>query len=115
MLSPQVLAMFGVGSFFIPLAAEACSRYLGDPLAVFWLVGATSLASTVPFLFVTSPTRPPPATDDKALQAGGGAGDEEEGSDKVASATGAIGAVLKETLQSNKVSYCFVGPPRTEL
>ncbi|GAX75222.1 hypothetical protein CEUSTIGMA_g2666.t1 [Chlamydomonas eustigma] len=55
-----VLAMFGVGSFFIPLAAEACSQFLGSPLAVFWLVGAVSFLSTLPFLFVVSPQKPKP-------------------------------------------------------
>ena len=96
----QVLAMFGVGSFFIPLAAEACSRYLGDPLAVFWLVGATSLASTLPFLFVASPTRPAPE---------GGAGTEEgtavEGEEggKADGGQSAVGAVLEDTFQSHKV------------
>jgi hypothetical protein len=52
--------MFGVGSFFIPLAAEACSQFLGSPLAVFWLVGAVSFLSTLPFLFVSSPQKPKP-------------------------------------------------------
>jgi len=53
-----VLAMFGVGSFFIPLAAEACRHYAGTPLAVFWLVGGVSVLSSVPFLFVRSPSPP---------------------------------------------------------
>ena len=53
-----VLAMFGVGSFFIPLAAEACKHLLGSALDVFWLVGALSLLSTIPFLFVESPKKP---------------------------------------------------------
>lgn len=55
-----VLAMFGVGSFFIPLAAEACKSLFGSALAVFWVVGGLSLVSAIPFLFVTSPQRPPP-------------------------------------------------------
>lgn len=53
-----VLAMFGVGSFFIPLAAEGCKQLLGSALDVFWLVGGLSLISTIPFLFVTSPQKP---------------------------------------------------------
>ncbi len=55
-----VLAMFGVGSFFIPLAAQACKYFLGSALAVFWVVGATSVVAALPFLFVASPTPPPP-------------------------------------------------------
>lgn len=53
-----VLAMFGVGSLAIPLAAQACRQYLGSPLSVFYLVSLTALASAVPFFFVTSPARP---------------------------------------------------------
>ncbi|KAG2434076.1 hypothetical protein HXX76_007804 [Chlamydomonas incerta] len=60
-----VLAMFGLGSFFIPLAAQVCKIYLGSALAVFYLVGALAALSAVPFFFVTSPTRP-------AAAAGGG-------------------------------------------
>ena len=92
--------MFGMGSFFIPLAAEACSQYLGDPLAVFWLVGATSLASTVPFLFVASPTRPAPEGEARAEE--GGAAEGEEGG-KAGGALMAVGAVLEDTFQSHKV------------
>mmetsp|Transcript_9121 Transcript_9121/g.15934 ORF Transcript_9121/g.15934 Transcript_9121/m.15934 type:complete len:507 (-) Transcript_9121:653-2173(-) len=55
-----VLAMFGVGSFFIPLAAQACKYLLGSALAVFWVVSIMSVISTIPFLFVASPTPPPP-------------------------------------------------------
>ncbi|GLI68054.1 hypothetical protein VaNZ11_012349 [Volvox africanus] len=53
-----VLAMFGLGSFFIPLAAQACKTYLDSPLSVFRIIGGLALVSAVPFLFVTSPTRP---------------------------------------------------------
>lgn len=53
-----VLAMFGVGSFFIPLASEACSQLLGSALDVFWVVAIVSLLSTIPFFFVTSPMKP---------------------------------------------------------
>ncbi|KAJ9504836.1 hypothetical protein QJQ45_030524, partial [Haematococcus lacustris] len=55
-----VLAMFGVGSFCIPLAAQACKQLVGDPLAVFWVVSAMSLVATLPFLCVASPAPPPP-------------------------------------------------------
>lgn len=55
-----VLAMFGVGSFCIPLAAQACKYLLGSALAVFWVVSATSVLAAIPFLFVASPTPPPP-------------------------------------------------------
>ncbi|GLC40677.1 hypothetical protein PLESTM_001100600 [Pleodorina starrii] len=65
-----VLAMFGLGSFFIPLAAQACKTYLGSPLSVFYLVGGLALLSAVPFLFVSSPARPAPAS---AGAAGAGA------------------------------------------
>ncbi|KXZ55589.1 hypothetical protein GPECTOR_2g1139 [Gonium pectorale] len=61
-----VLAMFGLGSFFIPMAAQACKATAGSPLAVFYLVGGLALASAVPFLFVASPARP----------SAGGAGDQ---------------------------------------
>ncbi|GIL79806.1 hypothetical protein Vretifemale_9097 [Volvox reticuliferus] len=53
-----VLAMFGLGSFFIPLVAQACKTYLDSPLSVFRIIGGLALVSAVPFLFVTSPTRP---------------------------------------------------------
>jgi FHS family Na+ dependent glucose MFS transporter 1 len=59
-----VLAMFGVGSFFIPLAAEACKQFLGSALDVFWLVGGLSMVSTIPFLFVESPQKPELITED---------------------------------------------------
>lgn len=72
-----VLAMFGVGSFCIPLAAQACKYSLGSALAVFWVVGLTSVVAALPFLFLASPTPPPPVlgtdgpgmftTTDKAL------------------------------------------------
>jgi MFS family permease len=55
-----VLAMFGVGSFFIPLAAQACKHLLGSALAVFWVVAAVSLIASVPFFFVSSPKPPAP-------------------------------------------------------
>lgn len=50
--------MFGVGSFFIPLAAQACKHLFGSPVAVFWLVSGFSVLAALPFLFVASPTRP---------------------------------------------------------
>jgi nitrate/nitrite transporter NarK len=55
-----VLAMFGVGSFCIPLAAQACKYALGSALHVFWVVALTSLLASLPFMFVASPTPPPP-------------------------------------------------------
>ncbi|KAG2501542.1 hypothetical protein HYH03_000049 [Edaphochlamys debaryana] len=61
-----VLAMFGLGSFFIPLGAQACKFYAGTPLAVFYCVGALAAASALPFLFVASPQRPAGANGDGA-------------------------------------------------
>eukprot|EP00197_Chlamydomonas_leiostraca_P016237 CAMPEP_0202862632 /NCGR_PEP_ID=MMETSP1391-20130828/3606_1 /ASSEMBLY_ACC=CAM_ASM_000867 /TAXON_ID=1034604 /ORGANISM="Chlamydomonas leiostraca, Strain SAG 11-49" /LENGTH=432 /DNA_ID=CAMNT_0049542195 /DNA_START=154 /DNA_END=1448 /DNA_ORIENTATION=- len=58
-----VLAMFGVGSFFIPLAAQVCKYVVGDALAVFWVVSGVSVLAATPFLFVSSPTPPAPELD----------------------------------------------------
>lgn len=53
-----VLAMFGVGSFFIPLAAQVCQSLLGNPLAVFWVVACIAVVAALPFLFLRSPVPP---------------------------------------------------------
>eukprot|EP00798_Chlamydomonas_sp_ICE-L_P003780 gene3780-13848_t len=53
-----VLAMFGIGSFLIPLAAMQCHLHLGNDLAVFWIVSAVSALSTIPFFFAESPKPP---------------------------------------------------------
>uniref|UniRef100_A0A7S3VJM8 Major facilitator superfamily (MFS) profile domain-containing protein n=1 Tax=Dunaliella tertiolecta TaxID=3047 RepID=A0A7S3VJM8_DUNTE len=55
-----VLAMFGVGSFLLPLATQICDSFFGSPLMVFYVVSVGAALSAVPFLFVASPTPPPP-------------------------------------------------------
>ncbi|GFR48845.1 hypothetical protein Agub_g10798 [Astrephomene gubernaculifera] len=67
----MVLAMFGLGSFFIPLAAQACSTYLGSPLAVFYLTGGLALIAALPFLALASPTRPTDAADPASAEGSG--------------------------------------------
>jgi hypothetical protein len=49
---------------------QACSVYLGSPLYVFYMVGATAFTAALPFLFVASP-KPPAADNDEDSDAEG--------------------------------------------
>lgn len=42
------------------LPAQICDYLFGSPLLVFYVVGMGAVLSAVPFLFVASPTPPPP-------------------------------------------------------
>uniref|UniRef100_A0A7R9YX00 Major facilitator superfamily (MFS) profile domain-containing protein n=1 Tax=Chlamydomonas euryale TaxID=1486919 RepID=A0A7R9YX00_9CHLO len=65
----MVLAMFGVGSFLIPLVAQLCAIYGGSALQVFWCIAATSCLAMVPLIFTPSPKKPDArgAGDDEVL------------------------------------------------
>jgi hypothetical protein len=39
---------------------QLCDSFFGSPLLVFYMVGGGAALSALPFLFVASPTPPPP-------------------------------------------------------